>query len=165
MMRLRSWLPTPGLSLLLLIVWLLLVNQVSVGHLLLGGILAIAIPRLTSRFWDRQPTVHKPMKLVLFFLRVVGDIIVANLQVARIILSPWRRSRPHFVEYPLMLEERFTITILASTITLTPGTVSANLRMDGKTLLIHALDVEDDATLIRTIRERYEQPLKEIFEC
>lgn len=165
MMRLRSWLPTPGLSLLLLIVWLLLVNEVSVGHLLLGSILAIAIPRLTFRFWDRKPTVHKPMKLLLFFLRVVGDIIVANLQVARIILSPWRRSRPHFIEYPLMLEERFAITILASTITLTPGTVSANLRMDGKTLLIHALDAEDDATLIRTIRERYEQPLKEIFEC
>ena len=55
--------------------------------------------------------------------------------------------------------------LLASTITLTPGTVSANLRMDGKTLLIHALDVRDEQTLIRTIRERYEQPLKEIFEC
>ena len=55
--------------------------------------------------------------------------------------------------------------MLASTITLTPGTVSAHLRMDGKTLLIHALDVGDIDDMIRHIHERYERPLKEIFEC
>ncbi len=163
--RTRSLLPTPLLSLLLLVVWLLLVNSVAIGHLLLGGFLAILIPWLTYPFWDMQPGVKKPWKLLRFFFRVIGDIVVANLQVAWIIINPWRRTRPHFVEYPLMLEERFTITLLASTITLTPGTVTANLRMDGKTLLIHALDVRDEQTLIRTIRERYEQPLKEIFEC
>lgn len=161
----QRWLPTPVLSILLLVVWLLLVNEVSVGHLLLGTGLAIVIPLLTRRFWDVQPDIGNAFKLLRFFLRVVGDIIVANLQVAWIIINPWRRTRPHFVEYPLTLEKRFTITMLASTITLTPGTVSANVRMDGKTLLIHALDVEDDETLIRTIRERYELPLKEIFEC
>lgn len=161
----RRWLPTPILSLLLLAVWLLLVNDVSVGHLLLGTSLAIIIPLVTRRFWDPQPSIGDVFKLLRFFLRVIGDIIVANLQVAWIIINPWRRTRPHFIEYPLMLEKRFTITMLASTITLTPGTVSANVRMDGKTLLIHALDVEDDEKLIRTIRERYEQPLKEIFEC
>lgn len=64
-----------------------------------------------------------------------------------------------------MLEERFTITLLASTISLTPGTVSANLRLDGKTLLVHALDVDDEEVLIEQIRQRYEQPLKEIYEC
>ncbi|MCA1773239.1 MAG: Na+/H+ antiporter subunit E, partial [Halomonas sp.] len=76
-----------------------------------------------------------------------------------------RKLNPHFVEYPLMLEERFTITLLASTISLTPGTVSANLRMDGKSLLIHALNETDEEALIEQIRERYERPLKEIYEC
>ncbi|ALM51599.1 Na+/H+ antiporter subunit E [Halomonas huangheensis] len=165
MIRAQRWLPTPVLSVLLLIVWLLLVNDLSVGHLLLGGTLAIVIPLLTQRFWDVQPNISNGFKLLRFFLRVVGDIIIANLQVAWIIINPWRRTRPHFIEYPLTLEKKFAITVLASTITLTPGTVSANVRMDGKTLLIHALDVEDDETLIRTIRERYEMPLKEIFEC
>ena len=55
--------------------------------------------------------------------------------------------------------------VLASTISLTPGTVSANLRMDGKSLLIHALNVDDEEALIEQIRERYERPLKEIYEC
>lgn len=165
MIKPRSWLPTPLLSVLLLIVWLLLVSSVSFAHLLLGSLLAIVIPLLNRRFWDTQPSVKKPWKLVRYGLRVLGDIIRANLQVSWLILNPWRRMRPAFVEYPLMLEDRFTITLLANTITLTPGTVSANLRMDGRTLLIHALDVPSEQALIDEIRERYEQPLKEIYEC
>lgn len=165
MIKPRSWLPTPLLSILLLIVWLLLVSSVSFAHILLGSLLAIVIPLLNRRFWDVQPSVKKPWKLVRYGLRVLADIIRANLQVSWLILNPWRRMRPAFVEYPLMLEDRFTITLLANTITLTPGTVSANLRMDGRTLLIHALDVPNEQALIDEIRERYEQPLKEIYEC
>ena len=161
----RPWLPTPLLSILLLIVWLLMVRSIAFGQLLLGGVLAVVIPLATHRFWDAQPHMKKPRLLLRFVLRVLGDIIVANVQVAWLIVNPWRRLRPHFVEYPLMLENRFTITLLANTISLTPGTVSANLRLDGKSLLIHALDVEDDEALIATIRERYERPLKEIYEC
>lgn len=161
----RSWLPTPLLSILLLAVWLLLVRSTAFGHLLLGSLLAIGIPLLNRPFWDAQPNVKRPGLLLRYALRVLGDIIRANLQVSWLILNPWRRMRPAFIEYPLMLEERFTITLLANTITLTPGTVSANLRMDGRTLLIHALDAPDDQALIDEIRERYEQPLKEIYEC
>ncbi len=165
MIRPRSWLPIPLMSLLLLVVWLLLVRSLAFGQILLGGFLAITIPLLTYRFWDVQPRVRRPGLLLRYLLRVIGDIVVANFQVAWLIINPRQRSRPHFVEYPLMLEERFTITLLASTVSLTPGTVSANLRMDGRTLLIHALDVEDDEALIEQIRERYERPLKEIYEC
>jgi multicomponent K+:H+ antiporter subunit E len=165
MIKPRAWLPTPLLSILLLLVWLLLVRSTAFGQLLLGSVLAVIIPLATHRFWDLQPLVGKPVLLLRFVLRVLGDIIVANIEVAWLIANPWRRLRPHFIEYPLMVEKRFTITLLANTISLTPGTVSANLRMDGKTLLIHALDVKDEDALIRTIRERYEQPLKEIYEC
>ncbi|MDW7747447.1 Na+/H+ antiporter subunit E [Halomonas sp.] len=165
MIKPRPWLPTPLLSILLLAVWLLLVRSTAFGQLLLGGFLAVVIPLATHRFWDAQPHVARPWKLLRFVLRVLGDILVANIEVAWLIVNPWRRLRPHFVEYPLMLEDRFTITLLANTISLTPGTVSANLRLDGRTLLIHALDVEDEEALIAHIRERYERPLKEIYEC
>ncbi|MFD2190864.1 Na+/H+ antiporter subunit E [Pistricoccus aurantiacus] len=160
-----SWLPQPFMSLLLLAVWLLLVKSTALGHILLGSLLALVIPLLTRRFWDEQPRIKKPWKLLLFVLRVFGDIIVANLQVAWLIINPWRIARPAFVEYPLMLQERLPITLLANTITLTPGTVTAHLRLDGKSLLIHALDVPDEQQLIEEIRERYERPLKEIYEC
>jgi multicomponent K+:H+ antiporter subunit E len=69
------------------------------------------------------------------------------------------------VQYPLDLREDFSITLLASTVSLTPGTVSADVSADRGTLLIHALDVADEAALIAQIKQRYEAPLKEIFEC
>ncbi|WP_104202694.1 Na+/H+ antiporter subunit E [Billgrantia saliphila] len=165
MIKIRPWLPTPLMSILLLVVWLLLVRSLAFGHLLLGGFLAVTIPLATHRFWDAQPRIAKPWLLLRFVFRVLGDILIANIEVAWLIINPRRRMHPHFVEYPLMLKERFTITLLANTISLTPGTVSANLRMDGKTLLIHALNAQDEAALIAHIRERYEQPLKEIYEC
>jgi multicomponent K+:H+ antiporter subunit E len=48
---------------------------------------------------------------------------------------------------------------------LTPGTVSAKLSEDRRTLLVHTLDVDDEAALVAEIKQRYETPLKEIFEC
>ncbi|WP_251977854.1 Na+/H+ antiporter subunit E [Salinicola avicenniae] len=158
------WLPMPVLSLLLLLVWLLLQHSISPGQWILGGVLAIVIPLVARPFWERQPTIKRPLKLIHYVLRVLKDIVVANLQVSRLILDPRGRMRPAFVEYPLTLKENFSITVLASTITMTPGTVSAHLRLDGKTLLIHALDVGDIQALIDEIHERYERPLMEIFE-
>lgn len=165
MIRSRAWLPMPLLSILLLVVWLLLQQSVALGQWLLGGFLAIVIPLCVLPFWERQPDLKRPWLMARYFLRVLGDIIVANLQVSRIILDPRGRMSPAFVVYPLELRENFSITILASTITLTPGTVSAHLRLDGRSLLIHTLDVDDTEAMIREIHDRYERPLKEIFEC
>jgi multicomponent K+:H+ antiporter subunit E len=66
---------------------------------------------------------------------------------------------------PLELQQPFAITLLASIISLTPGTVSANLSGDRRSLLVHDLDVEDaDETAVQRIKQRYEKPLMEIFE-
>lgn len=164
-MKARRWLPHPLLSLTLLMVWLLLVNDVSVGHWLLGALLGWLIPLLTQVFWINPPRVHKPLKLCLFFLRVLGDIVIANLQVAKLILGPSSRLRPAFVEIPMLLEDELALTMLASIISLTPGTVSADLSDDRKTLLVHGLDVDDEATLVEQIKTRYEAPLLEVFAC
>lgn len=162
---LSRWFPTPLLSLLLLVVWLLLVSSLSLGHLILGSLLATSIPLFTSRFWDKQPGIRRPGLLIRFILRVLADIVTSSVHVAWLIINPWRHMRPVFVEYPLMLKEPFTITLLANTISLTPGTVTTNVRLDNASLLIHALDESDPDALIEQIRERYETPLKEIYEC
>lgn len=158
-------LPTPTLSLVLLVVWLLMVRSLEPGQLVLGAFLAVTIPLLTRRFWDPLPPVRHPLKLVRFVLVVLYDIVKANVQVSLLILSPRREPHPGFVEYPLEVQEPLTITLLANTITMTPGTVSTNIRLDRSSLLIHVLDMDDEQALVREIRERYERPLKEIFEC
>ena len=55
--------------------------------------------------------------------------------------------------------------LLAGIVTMTPGTVSADLSDDRRTLLVHGLAIDDEAALIRSIKTRYEAPLKEIFAC
>ncbi|MFP1677435.1 Na+/H+ antiporter subunit E [Alloalcanivorax sp. C16-2] len=157
-------LPFPMLSLLLWLSWLLL-NGFSWGHGLLGLVLAVVLPLGTRPFWPNVPRLRDFPKLVRFVLVVHWDIITANLVVARLILGSPRKLRPAFVEMPLELTDDFAITLLTSTISLTPGTVSADVSEDRRTLLIHALDMDDEAALVAQIKQRYERPLKEIFEC
>ncbi|MCW9059278.1 MAG: Na+/H+ antiporter subunit E [Gammaproteobacteria bacterium] len=161
----RRWLPHPLLSLLLLILWLLLFNTLSLAHVLFGLLLGILMPLFTQRFWPGSPRVRRPLHLARYALLVLGDILIANVQVARLILGPVKKLHPAFVIYPLDLREDFSITLLASTISLTPGTVSADVSPDRRSLLIHALDVDDEVALIAHIKQRYETPLREIFEC
>ena len=161
----KRWLPHPLLSLFLWLIWLLLVNSVTPGQLLLGAVLAMVLPLLTGRFWPDQPTLRNPWKILRYIAVLLWDIVLANLAVARRILGPTHQLHPAFVHLPLDLHNDFAISVLASTISLTPGTVSSDLSADRKTLLLHVLDVQDEAELIAHIKQRYEQPLKEIFEC
>ncbi len=178
-MRLEArfkWLPTPFLSLLLFIVWLLLNNSLSVGHILLAAILAIVVPLAVSPFSTKQPLMVKPVLAFRHLLLVLYDIIIANIHVAILILGPTKKLKPGFVKVPLDLKHSMPITILASTVSLTPGTVSAEVypwseclaegeEAEQRYLLIHVLNHEDEDALIKIIKQRYEAPLKEIFQC
>jgi multicomponent K+:H+ antiporter subunit E len=161
----KRWLPQPMFSLFLLLIWLLLVNSAAPGQIVLGAFLAVTIPLFTIRFWPDQPCMRRPLTLIVYLAVFFWDIVVANLTVARLILGPTRRLRPAFIRLPLDLENDFAITLLAHTISLTPGTVSAQVAEDRRSLLIHALDLDDEALLVKRIKQRYEAPLKEIFPC
>ncbi|MDX1457510.1 MAG: Na+/H+ antiporter subunit E [Marinobacter sp.] len=159
----RIGFPQPFLSLTLFLVWQLLNDGVSGASIVMGLILAWMLPQLTSNFWPERPALVKGWLLPMYILRVLWDIVVASLVVTKLVLSP-RKPRPAFISYPLSLEHPLAITMLASTISLTPGTVSVDISDDNRILLIHALDAEDEQEVIETIRKRYEKPLQEIFQ-
>ncbi|SDW36876.1 Na+/H+ antiporter subunit E [Marinobacter mobilis] len=159
----RIGLPQPFLSLVLFIVWQLLSDGISGGSIVMGLILAWVLPQVTRGFWPERPAIVKGWLVPLYILRVLLDIVVASLSVARLVLST-RKPRPAFISYPISLEHPLAITMLASTISLTPGTVSTDVSDDQRILLIHALDVDDEQDIIDTIRRRYEKPLQEIFQ-
>lgn len=161
----KRWLPHPLLTLLLTLIWLLLVNTFNLGQLLLGALLGWGITLLTRNFLLDVPSVRKPLLLCRFMLRVFYDIVVANLHVAKLVLGSRSRLNPAFVEVPMAIENNFVLAVLASIVSLTPGTVSAGLSADHKTLLLHGLDVPDAQALIDEVKSRYEAPLLEIFEC
>lgn len=157
-------LPHPLLTPALTGIWLLLNNSIEPGHILLGLLLGWIIPVLTIRFWPDKVVIRKPVVLLRFGFIFLYDIVVANFTVARLILGNPDKLTPTFVKLPLDLTSDIAISLLASSLTLTPGTLSARLSEDRSYLLVHALNETDPDTLIATIKQRYERPLKEIFE-
>lgn len=157
-------LPQPVISSTLLLTWLLLHNDVSAGLLISGVVLAVAVPLWTQRFWPEYPRIVRAVPLLRLIGVLLHDIVIANLRMVVLILGPKSRLRPHFIVVPLSLREPFPITLLASIISLTPGTVSANLSGDRRNLLVHDLNVEDAESAVARIKSRYEKPLMEVFE-
>ena len=160
----KRWLPAPLLSATLFAVWLLLANTLDPAQVVLGALLAIVVPWFTERLRPERPRIRNPLVIARLGLTVLWDIVLSNIEVARRILGPESAIKPGFVWVPLALTDPHAIASLAGIITMTPGTLSADLSPDGRHLLVHAFNVEDEAALIAQIKARYEAPLKEIFE-
>ena len=157
-------LPHPILTLLLAVVWIVLQNEVTAGMAVFGVLLGIIIPWGTSAWWPDTPTGFRLGKMLSYCLIVIWDIMVANVQVAWIVLTvPNSRLTPAWIIIPLDLRQPEAITVLAGTITLTPGTVSADLSDEGHSLLVHVLHTDDPDAERDEIKTRYEARLKEIF--
>jgi multicomponent K+:H+ antiporter subunit E len=160
----RRLLPHPLLSLTLAVVWVFLANEMSAGAVAMGALLGIVIPLLTRPFWPDRPRLRRPLVIVEYLLVVLWDICVANVQVAWIILTKRNEElRPAFIVIPLEITAPEAITVLAGSITMTPGTLSADLSDDGGSLLVHCLHTLDPAQVVADIKRRYEARLREIF--
>ena len=162
-MKKVGWLSHPVISVLMAAAWLLLQQSVAVPQLITAAVLALVVPRLLHGFLG--PAIH-PRSFgtsVRLILLVLWDIVVANLTVARIVLSPTSNPQPAWVPVPLDAQSPTAITLLAAIITMTPGTVSCVVDDERRVILVHALDCQDVAALAADIKARYEAPLKEIF--
>lgn len=160
----KRLLPAPLLSVILFIVWPLLNQSWSLGQLALGALLALVIPWFTEALRTDKGALRHPLKIVRLGGVVLWDIVTSNIEVARRILGPEAAIRPGFVWLPLSISDPHGIVALAGIITMTPGTLSSELTEDQHHLLIHVLNVDDEAALIAGIKARYEAPLQEIFE-
>lgn len=160
----KRWLPHPFISITILGVWLLLVNSIAAGQILMGMLLGWLIPLFSRGFWAKLPRIHRPFTLLRLIMRLLMDIAVANVHVGLLILGPPQRLRPAFVELPLVLQSNLAITLLCNAICLAPGTVVSNLSADRKYMLIHILDTDDPQQVAAHLKERYEVLLQEIFE-
>lgn len=155
--------PSPLLSLAVLLLWLLLVADASPGQWLLGGLLAVLLPLAGGAFEPERARFGRLRPALVLAGRVAWDIVLSNVEVARRILGPESAIRPGLVWVPLELRDIHGITALASIITLTPGTLSAELSEDRRHLLVHGFNLRDPGATVATIKRRYEAPLLEIF--
>ena len=162
---LKKFLPHPHLTLLLTVVWLLLANAYTVNSLVFGLLMGLVIPWITAPYWPDRPVIRNVPGIIEYIAIVIWDIIKSNIAVAKIVLFvPNDKLQPAWVTVPLDLHEPEAITVLAGTITMTPGTLTAELSADGHSLLVHCLHAPDPDGVRDEIKERYERRLKEIFE-
>ncbi|WP_334150541.1 Na+/H+ antiporter subunit E [Hyphomicrobium sp.] len=161
MMRL---VPYPILSAFLLGMWLLLNQSVSPGQMLLGSIIGIAGGLAISTLQIPTGRVRRPSAILRLAIIVLIDIIRSNIAVTRIVLKPELRARSDFIWVKLDIRNEYALSILACIVTSTPGTVWVNFDSRTGVLLLHVLDLVDEAAWIELIKTRYERLLMEIFE-
>ena len=161
----RRLFPHPWLTLLLIVIWMLLVNRLGLGNLVLAIILGTVIPLVTADYWPGRPRIRNFPAMVEYLVIVLYDIVKSNFIVARIVLfMPTGSIRSAWVTVPLDLRSPEAISLLAGTITMTPGTLSADMSACGRALLVHALHAPDPDAVRDEIKTRYEARLKRIFE-
>ncbi|HSF65501.1 MAG TPA: Na+/H+ antiporter subunit E [Paracoccaceae bacterium] len=162
---LRRLFPHPWLTLTLVVTWMLLVNGTKLGSLVMALILGTIIPLLTAPYWPNRPKLRDPLGMIAYILIVLYDIVKSNFTVARIVLfMPNDQIQSRWIPVPLDLRTPEAITVLAGTITMTPGTLTADMSACGRVLLIHSLHAPDPDAIRDEIKTRYEARLKRIFE-
>lgn len=147
--------------------WLVLAESVSPGNVLLG--LALGFGMVLS-FQKLRPVRPRPRRFhvaIRLACMVLIDILRSNIAVGRVVLglTGGRVVKSEFLDIPLELRDPHGLAVLAMIVTATPGTVWSGLAKDSSMLRLHVLDLHDPEQWMRTIKNRYERPLMQIFEA
>ncbi len=157
--------PHPLLTVALVLMWLLL-NRFSLGHLLLGTVVALVAGRAMAALEPTEPRIRRWDLVVRLFGVVMADIVRSNVGVARLIVFGRREAhgKSGFVEMDLALRDPTALAVLAVIVTATPGTAWLDYDAARGRLRVHVFDLVDEDEWRRIITVRYGGALKEIFE-
>lgn len=157
------------------LIWLALVEGGSLGGALFGAFAGLALERIFLRRRampaEGSPEPPRPggtgtsrLRKAWTVLRLLGrfsvEILVANVQQLRLVLAPRLRVRPRWLVYRTSLGDPKLRVLLGLMISLTPGTVTADLGADR--LLVHILDTDEPEAVGDRIRRRFEALLEEL---
>lgn len=146
-----------GLVAWLTVLWLVLWRDVSTANVVSGVVAGILV---TSLFpgTGRAPRRHtiSPLWVVAFFFYVLWKLIEANLLLAWEIVTPRDHTRSGIIGIPIEGASDLVVTLIANVITLTPGTVTLEIRRHPTTLYLHVLHLQDPEDVRRDV-ERLER--------
>jgi multicomponent K+:H+ antiporter subunit E len=149
----------------LTLIWLALSDTIALPEMLVGTLVATGAVLALSRLETLSTRLHRPWKAATLAAVVLADIVRSNVAVAAIVLRRGAGSgTAAFIDVPLEVRHPAALAVLACIITSTPGTAWAGYDSRSGVLTMHVLDLVDDVALVRAIKERYEHPLREIFE-
>lgn len=146
-----------GLVIWLTVLWLVLWRDVSTANVVSGVVAGVVV---TSVFpgTERAPRRHtlSPLWVVVFFFHALWKLIEANLLLAWEILTPRDHTRSGIIGIEVEGVSDLVVTLIANVITLTPGTVTLEIRRHPTTLYLHVLHLRDPEDVRRDV-ERFER--------
>ena len=151
-----------------LIFWLLLTFKITVPNLIVGSVASLICSLIFTRFFITniykllQP--HRYFWFLVYLVVFIWECIKANLDVAYRVLHPAMPIRPGIVKVKTTLKSDLAKTLLANSITMTPGTISVDIIDD--CLYIHWIYVrsEDPEVYTPMITGAFEKFIKRIIE-
>jgi multicomponent K+:H+ antiporter subunit E len=160
----RRFLPHPVLSAMLLGLWLLFQQSAGLGHVLLGSVLALAIPLLVAPLLPEQVIFTRPLAILKIIAYASIDIVRSNFAVFYVLTHPRAKPTAGFVEVDLELTHPFGLAVLACLVTAIPGSAWLEYDRTRSMVLIHVFDLVDEDEWVRTLKTRYEKPLLEVLQ-
>ncbi len=143
------------------VLWTLVNGAFTPASLLVGWLLGYMILTFTARAPAFKDTLRHPLKLASLLVRFLWALLVSNLKLAAIVVSPRLDIHPGVVAVPLDARTDLEVTLLANLVTLTPGTMSVEVSDDRRVLFVHGIDVRDKDAFIAAIKEGFERRVLE----
>lgn len=160
----RMLLPHPLVSLALFLLWLLLNQTMAPGPALVGLVVALLGGWMLKRLRPERLQVGRPMAALRLAGIVAVDIIRSNIGVALVIMGRRKERHSGFIHIRLAMQDPRALAALSVILTATPGTAWVEYDPEEGWLLLHILDLVDEEHWVRIVKDRYEQPLMEIFQ-
>jgi multicomponent Na+:H+ antiporter subunit E len=152
------------LNILLALAWVSLNGEFNAENLGVGLVLGYAMLWLTHSRARSSDYFLRVMRTISFVIFYIWEVVLANLRVAAMVLSPTFKMRPGIIAIPLSIKTDAAITLLANLITLTPGTLSIDVSDDRKTLYVHTVNLNDPESFRKSIKEGFERRVQELME-
>jgi multisubunit Na+/H+ antiporter MnhE subunit len=149
----------PIYAAVLAVMWLALQPGLDLADLVIGYLVGSIVVWLCRNFWTERVSVRRAGTMLRLLAEFLRELVVANLQVAWIIVQPTMPIRPAFIVLPLDLRDDLQITALANLITLTPGTLTVDVAPDRSALYVHCLAAPDPDAVRAQIKQQFERPL------
>jgi multicomponent Na+:H+ antiporter subunit E len=141
----------------------ILLGSGSIGVFLSGFGLGYAALWLSKPLYQNTRyfmTLPKTINLVAYFLK---ELVISNLRVLWDVITPGLINRPGIIGVPLTAQTDLEIFVVASLISLTPGTLSVDLSEDRKTLFVHVMFLDDVEKAREEIKNGLERRILEVM--
>ncbi len=150
------------------IIWLLLTWSLKFQEVMVGIVVAFIVTLLTrDLFPDEMIKFLNPVRFfwaIIYLPYLIFYIILANFDVAYRVLNPNLPILPGIVKVKTTLKSELAKTILANSITLTPGTLTVEIDEDDYYIHWIYISTEDPEEQRKIIIGRFERMLRRIFE-